>query len=374
MPLGGRPARQAVPVVSCGTFWFGLVCVGDYSRCAKRCAKRCAMRTMLLGAPSTHAARCSASANPMEQEGIEGGCMYMFSELQCRRFLIGQKKGMVSPSSVVPCSRNFSCHGASCRPNAMPVLPARDFLASVNGKRFVFLGDSVIMQLECDFRQMLANAGEKLTFTCGEGGYEYSGPGSFRVSVRAVETGCPRRCRPSAKLARKYLSSATHAIFNIGSHYDSSGRSLGGGRTKAPLRPALEEWVRTELRALKATIVFLSQPMPHFATASGAYSPAGLSRRDCVRHLPPSALPSAEVLMRQAASNLTHLRGPRASATSEASGARGAGGGAVFYVDVLGMSDQPRLHPGRGDCRHWCQECSMLHAWNSLIASTIAET
>lgn len=312
-----------------------------------------------LGPPSPHAARCLTSANPRERDGSEGGCAFAYSELQCRR-AYHEHNG-----SVVQCSRNFRCSNRVCRP-IMPVLSPSLVLSNVNLTRLVFLGDSVVMQLECDFRRILATAGA--TYTCGSGGYEYFGPNGFRVSVKAVETGCPRRCRPSTKLAHRHLSSASHVIFNIGSHYDSSGRSLGEGRKKAPLRPALEEWVRTELRALKAAVVFLSQSMPHFATALGEYSPSLSPRRECTRQLPPTSLPRAEVLTRQAARNLTRLR-------ELANGARPRGtaaAGAVLYVDVLGVSDQPWLHPGRGDCLHWCQECTMLHAWNSLISVAIA--
>ena len=75
--------------------------------------------------------------------------------------------------------------------------------------------------------------------------------------------------------------------------------------------------------------------------------------------------------------NLTLWRGGArgvgiGASNGNASSSTGSTTGSVLYVDVLGLSDQPRLHPGQGDCLHWCQECSMLvHAWNSLIATTV---
>ena len=107
-----------------------------------------------LTLPSWHAAQCLQSTNARENLGTDGGCVFAFSELQCRRSWRNDSASWrndtaAAPEADVPCSRGFSCHGHGCGHQQMPVLPNEDFLDSVSGHRFAFLGDSVTMQLEC---------------------------------------------------------------------------------------------------------------------------------------------------------------------------------------------------------------------------------
>ena len=241
----------------------------------------------------------------------------------------------------VQCTRNYICN--SCHP--APTLSPLHFVNVSYGKHLVFLGDSVSAQVECDYRQALADGFIFANKVSRKGAY-YS---SISASSKYIQIGCPWRCKHnnSESLYIKNLghvlsnSSTTHIILNIGSHYNMSLFQSSLPIYKDFLNAMKDHGIHIIIRTLGFTH-FASSPTGDFKLKPNNIS----TRIKCVpiqNHLD-SIIIKQNLLLQELAYNLS-----------------------VNIMDISGLSDDYMSHATSKDCRHLCQNCDMIRAWNSLL-------
>ena len=277
---------------------------------------------------------------------------------------------MAASRSSKMCVRNHTCD--RCGHHA--TLPVSTLVAAVRNKRIQFWGDSVQAQMECDLRVALNSVAQPVPLACNlmECGAHYP---SLNASSRYFWVGCPHQASCSVSNQTivemmhhslvKRAQTATHIVFNIGSHYESySGpvmsRSLGH--------------FHRVLSHVGASVIVRSQSDTHFPTADGmllSEARTNIPNTEpsaggfCVPHRPRLTLHFTEVEIRRLAGI---LHAP--------------------FLDVLALSDYPNAHPSptltanrysddlqlplyHTDCRHFCQNCGIYRAWNSQLVSAL---
>jgi hypothetical protein len=266
-------------------------------------------------------------------------------------------------------------------------VPPATLAGALRNQRLLFLGDSVMAQLECDLRFALDSVAEcwvqpnsycsKSHGQCTE---EFVYP-ALNISTRMLGAGCPWHCVKHANgsvkeeralllTATDILPSATAIVFSLGNHYED--------RSRDAFDASLAQF-EAALRRARLPVAVVSPSATHFATASGSYH--GSTRS--TRRASSAARPHERAECRTRAAG---ARRPDHSALQDAGLRRLAGRlPRGRYVDVYNLSDDPRQHArwhtspdGKvvevEDCRHFCQNCYMLRAWNTVLARALVSS
>jgi hypothetical protein len=296
----------------------------------------------------------------------------------------------------VRCSRSFYCNPSKCRPIRMKeealarhgydeissflfqernnsnsnrsndAKRQRSFTRFSHSRlRIQYWGDSVQATLECDMRQWMhdASAGTKMTS-------EY------------VQLGCPwRKCTPEGGwkgLALRTQKDVDMIVFTIGNHYEF----LPINDFKADLDryyDILEPFLKgggNYTRSRKRALLVLSPSPTHFDTPNGLFNETLRDRYPkndtnfeflCVP-IPNGIMPS--IITQQKEALKTFVNRLKKSMTESSAAA------IVEYVDVHSLSlSRHQEHRGKTrpfiDCKHFCQNCGILRAWNALIVDKI---
>ena len=250
----------------------------------------------------------------------------------------------------------------------MLTVPPATLAASLRDQHLLFLGDSVMAQLECDLRFALDSVSECWSRphpACdterGQCAGEFVYP-RLNISTRFLGVGCPWFCdqhnngsvtERRALVLPQAAAGATSVVFNIGNHY--------AGMKEGFFTESVAQF-ELGLRRTRLPVAVISPSATHFATADGSYhGTTASSGGHCQAHAA-GALPThpQEHHLRHLAARLPQGR----------------------YVDIYRLSDDPRQHSrwhtsadGKlhvvDDCRHFCQNCFMLRAWNTLLAQEL---
>lgn len=243
-------------------------------------------------------------------------------------------------------------------------------------------------QMECDLRTALDTVAECRRVyhpACdslqGQCSSELQYP-ALNASVRFVGVGCPWFCKTlngsnveaRAALLPKIIGGATLIIFSISSHYE--------GLPAEQFNRSLQQF-GARLRRTHLPVAVLSPSVTHFPTQDGEYH-GGTTRSSnnataaIARGIAPAG--STETghcrARPQPLTEHMHTAGLRQLASSLPLGQ---------FVDIYALSDDPRGHPrwhtgadGKmsvaNDCRHFCQNCLMLRAWNSRLLPLMQAT
>lgn len=276
------------------------------------------------------------------------------------------------------CSRNMTCDPGVC--TAVPTLPDSTIAAVFAGHTVQFIGDSVTAQLECDLRQVLTKTAvhvqalpcdKEVTPICPDkfSNKVFIDSNGKKTKVLFLPVGCPwKPCNVNNTQTAHELDiilngrngghNATIVVFNIGAHYN----------TAKSLRRVIPLFSEALANSSAKYIVIRSPNTVHFATPTGSYNDSMVIGR--CQALSPDSLP----LERLHDNTLRKFAGLlQQHALVKARGTR------VMYMDVLGLSDFPDMHPTmhtgkKGtrvvvDCRHVCQTCKVLRSWTSFLAS-----
>jgi hypothetical protein len=276
-------------------------------------------------------------------------------------------------------NRNYTCDSHFCAP--MQTVPPATLAGALRNQRLLFLGDSVTVQLECDLRFALDSVAEcwvQPNSYCsefhGQCTDEFVYP-ALNISTRMLGVGCPWHCVQHANgtLEKRALQltttgvllSATAVVFSLGNHYEDWRRDA--------FDASLAQF-EAGLRRARLPVAVVSPSATHFATADGSYHGSTSPTASSAAH------PHERAECRARAAGAPR---PAHSALQDAGLRRLAGRlPRGRYVDVYKLSDDPRQHArwhtspdGKvaevGDCRHFCQNCYMLRAWNTVLAQAL---
>lgn len=255
------------------------------------------------------------------------------------------------------CSRNKTCE--RCTP--YPTLPPPVFAATSRKRNIVFLGDSVMAQLECDFRMALLESG--VTPRPGSDGRSTIYP-EIKASTVMYGIGCPWYCGADRLneqmriLQESVPNSTTHLVFNLGAHYSSVGM----------LAKDLDSYrfLLLNLTAHSgAKAIVRTNGLTHFDNPTGEWN--GRDKDSNFRgdiHRQCSPIKKKVVTLNHRLNELLIQFANELDAD---------------VVDITTLSDDFNSHPQSEfdprtgmevptrDCLHLCLNCDMARAWNSML-------
>lgn len=281
----------------------------------------------------------------------------------------------------VKCSRKFYCNPASCQPvyikgytkHSYIDIEQKFFRSNDNSNQTIniqYWGDSTSATMECDMRQWIheieSTNNTSANFTAA----------TITTNYRMI--GCPWwNCTPDVNWGGLpwFAENADVIIFNIGAHYElgKNDESLIFEKRASAFDIDMDRYyaVLQQVLAMEGKMVLIRGPSPtHFDTEDGIIEENMLSEMwkgeyeySCV---PLRKIPAVIQRQEHGLKFLTdRLKHSNKTATSST----------VDYLDVYELTRGRHMeHTDNGmklDCKHYCQNCGILRAWNALLVDYI---
>eukprot|EP00483_Globobulimina_turgida_P000963 UN00965 len=254
----------------------------------------------------------------------------------------------------VSCRRQYYCNTTKCSPVIITVANANYrnlFNSSLN---IQYWGDSVQNQFLCDLNQWYLE--ETLESTEQK-------EKRFNVSFSFLQIGCPWRCIPRMHMLKQYAIKADVVVYNLGSHYELPLTTDGRFNSTEMFPKNLKQHaLALALTVQHGGLVIVRSPSAtHFPSRKGLYDPKKLNMYANQKCTPLQSLSVPDVILKQ--DRQLRIMAKSINAT---------------YLDIYNLSkngtkNAHQQHRGNLalDCRHFCQNCGMLRAWNTLVADLI---
>ena len=314
--------------------------------------------------------------------------------------VVGRNREIPVPAVVVPtkldiaCTRNFYCNSSNCQPvyikgyaqHSYREIKSKLFDASNRPLKIQFWGDSIQAQVECDMRQW-THENSKCNSTVGYSPEEWSKSCiPTTVSSEYLQVGCPwYNCTPSIGwegLIRR-AKTADVIVFNIGAHYEGGidDDSLPYQKRDIAFDVDIDRYysVLQTFMTLESKVLLVRGPSPtHFDTEDGIPD-RGIENATQILNeiwkrnnfqyacVPLRKVP--DVIRRQKQGLLSLVNRLKHSNMTDATST-------VDFLDVYDLTRDRHMEHSDSrkvimDCKHYCQNCGVYRAWNSIVADYI---